>query len=283
MKSSTHLTEQRSKDIFENIKSKYILLKIFENMPKRKSLDIIRYNKTIKKRININVKDYEECSLIEIEIIPFKNKYGLFINIKKEQEKYYHIYFDNNKEEIKRNYLKENEQVKIIRIIIDYQVKSFEDLFDSCGCVESIYFKKFYRNNINNMRFMFLGCLLLKEINLSNFNTNNVTNMGDMFSRCSSLKRLNISNFNTNNVTNMRFMFHECSSLEELNISNFNTNNVTDMSYMFSGCSSLKELNISNLNINNPTNINGMFSKCSYKLKMKIKSQYNNIKEEVFV
>ena len=283
MKSSTHLTEQRSKDIFENIKSKYILLKIFENMPKRESLDIVRYNKTIKKRININVKDYEECSLIEIEIIPVKNKYGLFINIKKEEEKYYHIYFDNNKEEIKRNYLKEKEQIKIIKIIIDYQVKSFEDLFDSCGCVESIYFKKFYRNNINNMRFMFLGCLLLKEINLSNFNTNNVTNMGDMFSRCSSLKRLNISNFNTNNVTNMRFMFHECSSLEELNISNFNTNNVTDMSYMFSGCSSLKELNISNLNINNLTNINGMFSKCSYKLKMKIKSQYNNIKEEVFV
>ena len=78
-------------------------------------------------------------------------------------------------------------------------------------------------------------------------------------------------------------MFHECSALEELNISNFNTNNVTDMSYIFSGCSSLKELNISNLNINNLTYINGMFSKCSYKLKMKIKSQYNNIKEEVFV
>ena len=283
MKSFSQLTNQKSKDKFGNIKSNYILLKIIKNISKRKYLDIIRNNKAIKKRININVKDYEECSFIEIEIIPVKNKYGLFINIKKEEEKYYHIYFDNNKEEIKRNYLKENEQIKIIKIIIDYQVKSFEDLFDSCGCIESIYFKKFYRNNINNMRFMFLGCLLLKEINLSNFKTNNVTNMGDMFSRCSSLKRLNISHFNTNNVTNMRFMFHECSALEELNISNFNTNNVTDMSYMLSGCSSLKELNISNLNINNLTNINGMFSKCSYKLKMKIKSQYNNIKEEVFV
>ena len=283
MKSFSQLTNQKSKDKFGNIKSNYILLKILKNISKRKYLDIIRYNKAIKKRININVEDYEKCSLIEIEIIPVKNKYGLFINIKKEEEKYYHIYFDNNKEEIKRNYLKENEQIKIIKIIIDYQVKSFEDLFDSCGCVESIYFKKFYRNNIDNMRFMFLGCLLLKEINLSNFNTNNVTNMGDMFSRCSSLKRLNISNFNTHNVTNMRFMFHECSSLEELNISNFNTNNVTDMSYMFSGCCSLKELKISNLIINNLTNINGMFSKCSYKLKMKIKSQYNNIKEEVFV
>ena len=280
---SHQLTNQRSKDIFQNVKNKYILLKIFENISRRKSLDIIRYNNQIKNRINIKIKDYEESTLIEIEIIPVKNKYGPFINIKKEDEKYYHIYFDDNTEEIRRNYLKENEQTKIIKIIIDYQVKSFEDLFDSCGCVESIYFKKFYRKNINNMRFMFLGCLLLKEINLSNFNTNNVTYMGDMFSHCSSLKKLNISNFNTNNVTNMRFMFYDCSSLEELNISNFNTNNVTDMSYMFSGCSSLKELNISNLNINNLTNINGMFSKCSYKLKKKIKSQYNHIKEEVFV
>ena len=163
---SHQLTNQRSKDIFQNVKSKYILLKIFENISRRKSLDIIRYNNQIKNRINIKIKDYEESTLIEIEIIPVKNKYGPFINIKKEDEKYYHIYFDDNTEEIRRNYLKENEQIKIIKIIIDYQVKSFEDLFDSCGCVEYIYFKKFYRKNINNMRFMFLGCLLLKEINL---------------------------------------------------------------------------------------------------------------------
>ena len=109
MNSSTQLTNQKSKDIFEHIKSKFILLKIFKNISKRKFLDIIRYNKAIKKRININVRDYEECSFIEIEIILVKNKYGPFINIKKEEEKYYHIYFYNNKKEIKRNYLKENE------------------------------------------------------------------------------------------------------------------------------------------------------------------------------
>ena len=40
-----------------------------------------------------------------------------------------------------------------------------------------MYFKKFYRNNINNMNDMFYGCSSLKEINLSNFNTNNVINM----------------------------------------------------------------------------------------------------------
>ena len=34
------------------------------------------------------------------------------------------------------------------KIIIDYQVKSFKDLFFLCECIESINFKKFYRNNV---------------------------------------------------------------------------------------------------------------------------------------
>ena len=59
-----------------------------------------------------------------------------------------------------------------------------------------------------------------------------------------------------NNIKNMRSMFYRCSSLKELNLNNFNTNNVTDMSYMFNGC--LDEL------------------------KLKIKSQFKNFKEEAF-
>ena len=67
-----------------------------------------------------------------------------------------------------------------IKIIIDYQVKSFKELFSWCECIDSIYFKKFYRN-INGMSWMFRGCSSLKELNLNNFNTKNVTNMGCMF------------------------------------------------------------------------------------------------------
>ena len=99
----------------------------------------------------------------------------------------------------------------MINIIIDYQVESFEDLFCNRRCVESIYFKKFYRNNITNMSYMFYDCYSLRELNISNFNTNNVTNMSGMFWGCSSLKELNLSNFNTNNVTDMSFMFYGCS------------------------------------------------------------------------
>ena len=42
-------------------------------------------------------------------------------------------------------------KVSKINIIIDYQVTSFNDLFYNCKCIEPIYFKKFYRNNIIDM------------------------------------------------------------------------------------------------------------------------------------
>ena len=55
-------------------------------------------------------------------------------------------------------YIEEEDKVTRIKIIIDYQVKSFKDLFYECKCIESINFKKFYRNNITDMRCMFFRC-----------------------------------------------------------------------------------------------------------------------------
>ena len=89
---------------YENIKADYFLEKVFNNLEKKKTLNIVKYNKNLKNRINININDYKEYaekySSIEIEIKPVSNKYGKFINIKKEEEIYYHIYFNNNKEDI---------------------------------------------------------------------------------------------------------------------------------------------------------------------------------------
>ena len=102
----------------------------------KKLLDIIKYNKNIKKKININVNDYkkysEKYSTIEIEIKLINNKFGQFINIKEDDKIYYHIYFNNNKEEIKRNYIIEEDEIKIIKIIINYQIESLELLFYNC-------------------------------------------------------------------------------------------------------------------------------------------------------
>jgi len=151
------IIKMKSQNLFKNLKNDYFLQKLFSNLFKKKVLEIIKYNKNIKDRINITIKDYKECSeiysSIEMEIKPVENKYDKFININnKEDEKYYHIFFNNDKEEIKRNYLNKNEQIKTIKIIIDYKVKSFEQLFYYCECLEYIYFKKFHRNNINNMK-----------------------------------------------------------------------------------------------------------------------------------
>ena len=101
----------------------------------------------------MSVKDYKEYSEtftpIEIEIIPKKGKYGTFINIDENDKLYYHIYFNDNKEEIKNKYkINEEDKVTKIKIIIDYQVKSFKELFSGCYCIESINLKKCYRNNI---------------------------------------------------------------------------------------------------------------------------------------
>ena len=164
-----------SNNKLNNLKSDYFIRKLFEYMSKRQSLETIKYNKKIQKRMDINIKDYkdysEKYSSIELEIIPMKGKYVEFINIEEKDKDYYHIYFNGNKEK----------EIKIIKVIIGYQIESFEGLFESCNCIESINFKKFYRNNITDMSGMFHKCSSLKELNLNNFNTTNVTNMSLMF------------------------------------------------------------------------------------------------------
>ena len=170
---------------------------IHGNINKKKSLKIVKYNKKIQNRLNLDVKDYKEYSEIEVEII-LTNGYGKFININK-NDKFYHIYFNDNKEEIKNEYeINYPDKVTKIKIIIDYQVKSFGYLFYYCECIESINFKKFYRNNITNMGGMFYYCSSLKELNLNNFNTNNVTDMSNMFTGCSDDLKRKIKSENKN-------------------------------------------------------------------------------------
>ena len=119
-KASHDKNKHKSKDKYENIKADYFLRKLFNNLETKRTLNIVKYNKNIKKRINININDYKEYSekysSIEIEIKPVNNKFGEFINITKKDEQYYHIYFNDNKEEIKRNYIKKDEKIKIIKI-----------------------------------------------------------------------------------------------------------------------------------------------------------------------
>ena len=212
-----------------NLQSDYFIQKFFGYMSERKYLETIRYNKSIQKRINININHYkayyETKTSIELDIIPMKGKYDKFININEEDEKYFHIYFNNNKKkEIENMSLHRDENVSKISIIIDYQIKSFSKLFCNCECIESIKFKKFYRNNVTNMSYMFRGCSSLKELNLNNFNTNNVIDMSYIFDGCSSLKELNLNNFNANKVIDVSYIFDGCSYDLKMKIKSENKN-----------------------------------------------------------
>ena len=87
-KTETNKTE--AKCDFKNIKNDYFLLKLFNNLQKKKSLEMAKYNKRIKERLNLNINDYKEyCetySSIEIELVPIQDAVGDFINIKEENK-----------------------------------------------------------------------------------------------------------------------------------------------------------------------------------------------------
>ena len=144
-------------NILKNLKSNFIFRKIYDNINKKNLLEIIKYNKKLQTRLNITFNDYKEYSenysSIVVEIKPAKNSYfGKFINIR-ENEEYYHIFFNDNNNEIKYTYsISEEDKITKIKIIIDYQIKSFQYLFLGCDGIESITFKKFCRTNIKYIK-----------------------------------------------------------------------------------------------------------------------------------
>ena len=264
----------KSKAHLKNIRNKYIIMKIFDNLSKIRILSLIKYNKKFQKIAEITTEDYKYFSEIEIELIPTEKAHKKFINIEEKKDKpYYHIYLHENKHS--------NKIIKI-NIIIDYQVKSLSHLFYNIYDIESIKFIRFYRNNIYDMSSMFERCSLLKELDLSNFNTKDVTDMHSMFEKCYSLIKLDVSNFNIENVTDMNCMFKKCIKLEELNLFDFNSKNDINMNCMFSLCTSMQKLNISYFNINNETTMWKMFFQCPRCLQINIKSKFKEIKDEAF-
>ena len=88
--------------MLENIKSKFILQKTLKNILKRKLFEIIKYNKKIQQRLDLNINDFIEYSelysTVEIEIIPEKSKCGRFIHLVYNKDIYHHIYYNDNKE-----------------------------------------------------------------------------------------------------------------------------------------------------------------------------------------
>ena len=191
-----------------NIKSKFILKKIFESIQKNKVLNIIKYNKKIQNRLNITQNDYKEFLNIEIEIVPFQD-YFVTYNFNFSEPKFYHVYFNDNEKELFPQYkssFKCEGKIKKVKLIINYEVKSLKGLFKGCRFIKKINFIKFSRKDINDTSEMFYNCSI-EELNLSNFKSDNVKDMSKIFAECHELKKIIFSNFKTNNVINMSEMF----------------------------------------------------------------------------
>ena len=240
--------------MFNKIKSKYIIKIIVSYVSSKKYLGIVKYNKKIQSKLELSSKDYKEYNQIEIEIIPIniltKNRNDI-IFMEKGTKPYFHIYI-NGKERKRKKYLKKTDNAKIIKVIIDPEIKSFKNLFDECKYI--------------------------KEVNIIKCNRNDIINTSFMFSFCRNLEKLNLSKLKTDNVTNMSYMFQYCGKLSELNISNIDTSKVEDYSCMFYRCISLKNFDISGFNIKENVDISSMFTYCPKELVDNIKNQDKKFK-----
>ena len=190
--------EERKENLLNDRKSKYILKKIFGFLNKKTTFKIIKYNNELQKKINMVIKEY--YFQIEIEIIPVEKSndaINIFFNYFYDTS-YYHVYFNDNEEEIKRNYYIKSNKIKKIKIILDYEIKSLSGLFRYCKCIKSINFIKCNRKDITDMREMFSRCSSLEEVDLSNLNINGFINTDNMFSECSEELKNKVKNRCTN-------------------------------------------------------------------------------------
>ena len=184
--------------MLNNLKSIFILKTIINNLSKRKYLSLIINNKNLQNKLNITIDTYIKYSnQIEVEIIPDKNKIQIddnsnkFINIiEKNDEPFYHMYFNWGKEEIKRDYIKHNENITKINILIELEVKSILFLFYKSLCIKEIKFIKFNRTDFTDYQHVFYSCINLINLDISKLKTDKVTIMTNMFDSCFSLKHL---------------------------------------------------------------------------------------------
>ena len=122
---------------------------IFDNIKKIRFFKIIKYNKNIQNKINLNINDYklfsEEYTPIEIEITPAKYDYYYFsMRLISRKSSNYHFYVNNSNEEFKRpSGNLEDFKITKMKVIIDYQEKSFSKLFEDCDFIKTITFKNF--------------------------------------------------------------------------------------------------------------------------------------------
>ena len=113
--------------MLNGIKSGLVFKEIIKSLKKRIYLKIFKYNKMFQHRQNIDIKEYKTFLQIEIELFldekaPFRGNKKKFINYIGNKASY-HIYFEDNEKEAKRNYIINEDNIKKVTIKIDRDIK----------------------------------------------------------------------------------------------------------------------------------------------------------------
>ena len=245
-------------NILLKLRDSRVLNRIYDNVFWYKLFKIIKYNKKLNKYLDLD----NNLSPIIIEVIPYEDREGIFINIFKEEEKFIHVYFDDDPNEYKTNYLDKNHHIKKIKIIIDPSMKECTYLFYKCLVIKSITFIQFKRHNIYYMNYMFARCYNLQNIEFNEFNTDVVLSMKLMFYKCYNLKILDLKKFNMKNVLDYSGMFYKCENLTDINVDYFYFENAVNTEFMFAYCYSLKHVYLGILDLHNIESKLYMFYDC---------------------
>ena len=251
------------------IKSSFVLKIIFGFLNEFKKLNIIKYNKKLQKRLNVNKNDYS--TIITIKLFENRKNEFCFEFFDKSDfcDEEIYLYNKNNDKEVKNRSIKPNNNIKYIEIIFRRRHNSLAKLFSGYKYIRSVDIK----NSVGNLNSMFSYCKSLEEVNFINFNFEKVYDMTYLFSCCGSLKKVSFNKDCGKNVNiktslvinsdvkfrvnkfelsyiNADYMFDECTQLNEVWLDNtYDTYNNISMNYMFNEYTSLKKVILENFNV----------------------------------
>jgi len=274
-----------------NIKSILVKKKIFNNVPERNKLNLIKYNKTLQKNLKKNIDDYQRFKYIIIYVEGI-NKDVTFINKNEFNEKKI-IIKDTKVSKFKKILI---EPTVLVRYFSDFK----ESLFSNLGGIVSVriikcYYDSSYSTSLSlNFSNLFSGCTNLKKVIFQDDNEFFLDNAGEMFKNCINLEHIEgLNNLNTYGVVNIKGLFQNCKSLKYIKgIEKWKLWHVRDMSSMFEGCSSLICLpDISNWRFRTyyetgHRNMSALFKNCSSLVTLPDISNWNtnrvNLMKEMF-
>ena len=223
--------------MLDKLKSKYILKKIFEMIKNKRKLNIIKYNKGILAKLNINKKDFETY----INVKEFNNKYNTNIediDIKELNLSGKHIGNKGLKDLVKIKFKElnglylSNNEISDINILekINFKELNILDLgynqISDINILEKVNFKE------------------LKELNLSYNKISDINILEKV-----NFKKLKELNLCLNNISNINIL--EKVDFKELNILDLSDNRISDINVLEKvNFKKLKKLNLSNNPIN---------------------------------